>query len=161
MSPAQDKAWEKWMEAQYSGLYWQYAAASLGKIVTVLNVVSALTGASAVALLITDYPGLTKIIALLAAGLTLFVSYSGFQQRYEKAKIRTDLYSKMSLRYERLWNRINQGLDEESIGAELDILLELETFIPAVPDEEYNDRLRERAYKILVESKEVAPITAG
>jgi hypothetical protein len=161
MSPAQNKAWDKLMEAEYSALYWQYAAANLGRIVTALNVVSALTGASAVALLITDYPILTKIIALVAAGLTLFVSYSGFQQRYEKAKIRTDLYSKMSLRYERLWNRINLELDEKSISDELDILLELEAFIPAVPDEEYNDQLRERAYKILVESKEVAPRTAA
>jgi hypothetical protein len=71
------------MEAEHSALYWQYAAASLGRIVTVLNVVSALIGASAVALLITDYPILTKVIALIAAGLTLFVSYSGVQQRYE------------------------------------------------------------------------------
>jgi len=67
MSPAQEKAWDKWMEAEYSGLYWQYAAASLGRIVTLLNVVSALTGASAVALLIPDYPILIKIVALMAA----------------------------------------------------------------------------------------------
>jgi hypothetical protein len=43
MSLVQDKAWEKWMAAEYSGLYWQYAAAHLGKILTALNVVSALT----------------------------------------------------------------------------------------------------------------------
>jgi hypothetical protein len=153
MSSAQDKAWDKWMEAQYSGLYWQYMAARLGKIVTILNVILALTGASALSLIITDYPFLTKLVALVAAALTLFVSYSGFQAGYEKAKIRADFYSKLAARYEGLWNRINQALDEESICESLDCLLEQEAFVPAVPDEEYDDRLRERVYKILLESK--------
>jgi hypothetical protein len=43
MSLVQDRAWEKCMAAEYSGLYSQYAAAHLGKILTALNVVSALT----------------------------------------------------------------------------------------------------------------------
>jgi hypothetical protein len=161
MSPAQDTAWNKWMESQYSGLYWQYVAARLGKILTALNVVSAFTGASAVTLLITDIPALAKIVALAAAGVALFMSYSGFQQGYEKAKMRAEIYSKLSPQYEGLWNQINQGLEEESIIAELDVLLEKEALVPAVPDEEYDDRLRERVYKILVESKEIAAPTPG
>ena len=161
MTPAQDKAWDKWMETEYSGLYWQYAAARLGKIVTFLNVISALTGASAVTLLITDYPVLTKFVALTAAALTLFVSYSGIQARYEKAKIRAEIYSKLSPRYERLWNKINQGLDEESICAELDVLLEQEALVPAVPDQEYDDQLRERVYGILIKSKGLASGTTA
>ena len=156
MSLAQDSAWEKWMAAEYSGLYWQYAAARLGKILTALNVVSALTGASAVTLLITDIPALAKVVALAAAAVALFMSYSGFQQGYEKAKIRAEIYSKLSPRYEQLWNRINQGLDEESISAELEVLLEQESLVPPVPDEEYDDRLRERVYRVLIESKGLA-----
>lgn len=113
MTPVQSNAWDKWIEAEYSGLYWQYAAAHLGKIVTTLNVISALTGASALTLLITDYPALTKLVALAAALVTLLASYSGLQSAYEKAKIRADFYSKLSSKYERLWNRINQALDEE------------------------------------------------
>ncbi len=95
-----------------------------------------------------------------AASLTLFSSYSGYQQRFEKAKIRTEFYTKLSARYERFWNQINQGLDDQSISTELDILLELEAFVPA-PDEEYNDGLRKRVYKILIESKDVIAVTHG
>ena len=85
--------------------------------------------------------------------VTLFVSYSGFQAGYEKAKIRAEFFSKLALRYEKLWNRINQGLEEDEISADLDNLLAQEDLIPSVPDEEYDDRLRERVYGILVESK--------
>jgi hypothetical protein len=153
MSPAQERAWHDWMEAEYSELYWQYVAARFIRVVTVLNVISALTGASALALLITEYPTLTKIVAVSASALTLFVSYCGFQSGYEKAKIRAEFYSKLAPRYERLWNQINQGLEEASISAELDILLDQEVLVPAVSDEEFDDRLRERVYKILIESK--------
>jgi hypothetical protein len=151
--PAQAKAWNDWMEAEYSALYWRYVAARLGKIVVGLNVFSALTGASAVTLLITDFPVLTKIVALTASALTLFVSYCGYQSGYEKAKIRSEFYSKLSLRYERLWHQVNQQLEEAAIYAELDVLLEQESLAPADPDEEFDDRLRERAYRILMESK--------
>ena len=161
MTPAQDKAWDKWMEAEYSGLYWQYAAARLGKIVTAVNVISALTGASALTLLIADHPILTKVVALVASALTLFASYSGFQTEYEKAKIRADLYLKLSARYERLWNRINQGLDDESISAHLEVLLDQETLVPTAPDQRYDDRLRERVYKMLIDSKGLAGGTAA
>jgi hypothetical protein len=156
MTPTQDAAWDKWMEAEYSGLYWQYSAARLGKIVTAVNIISALTGASAVTLLIADYPVLTKVIALLASALTLFASYSGLQPDYEKAKIRADLYSKISAGYERLWNRVNQGLDDESISKDLEVLLDQETLVPTAPDQKYDDSLRERTYKMLVESKRMA-----
>lgn len=144
------------MEAEYSALYWQYRAAHLGKLVTALNVISALTGASALTLLIADLPVLTKIVALVASALTLFASYSGLQPEYEKAKIRADLYSKLSARYERLWNQINLGLDEESICAQLELLLEQEDLIPTAPDQKYDDKLRERTYRLLVESKGLA-----
>jgi hypothetical protein len=153
MSAAQDKAWEKWMAAEYSELYWQYLAARLGKFVTALNVLSGLAGASAFTLLITDYPILTKIVALLAASITLFASYSGTLPEFTKAKIRANLYSKLMARYERLWNRINQGLDEEAIYERLEILQEQEDMIPTAPDQKYDDKLRERIYKMLVESK--------
>lgn len=148
------------MEAEFSALYWQYYAARLHKIVTVLNVASALAGASALTLLITDFPALTKIVALIAAGLTLFASYSGLQSAFEKAKIRADFFSKLSSQYEKLWNRINQALDEESISAALDILLDQEALVPIVPDQEYDDRLRERVYNMLIDSKGLpTPIT--
>jgi hypothetical protein len=153
MSPAQDQAWENWIGTAYSGLYWQYAAARLGKIVVALNVISGLTGVSALALLLADHPLLTKLVALAASAVTLFVSYSGYQPGYEKAKIRAEFFSKLSLRYEQLWNRINQGLDESEISAQLDNLLAQEDLVPSVSDEEYDDQLRERVYGILVESK--------
>jgi hypothetical protein len=153
MSPAQERAWHDWMEAEYTKLYWQYVAAHFSRVVTALNVISALTGASALALLITEYPVVTKIVAVAASALTLCVSYCGFQSGYEKAKIRAEFYSKLVPRYERLWNQINQGLEEASISAELDILLDQEALVPGVSDEEFDDRLRERVYKILIESK--------
>jgi hypothetical protein len=84
--------------------------------------------------------------------LTLFVSYCGYQAGYEKAKIRAEFYSKLSLRYERLWNQVNQQLEEAAIFAELNVLLEQESLGPADPDEEFDDRLRERVYRILIQS---------
>jgi hypothetical protein len=153
MSPAQDRVWDKWMETQYSGLYWQYMASRLNGIATALNLISALTGASAVLVLVTDYPLLTKLVALIASALSILLSYSGVGSGLEKAKVRADFYSKLTPRYEQLWKRINQALDEESIAGELNRLLEAETLLPAATDEKYDDRLRERVYKILLESK--------
>ena len=80
MSPAQEQAWENWIGTAYSGLYWQYAAARLGKVIVFLNVISGVTGDSALALLLADHPLLTKLVALAAArghALCLLLRISG------------------------------------------------------------------------------------
>jgi hypothetical protein len=153
MSPAQTQAWDKWLEAEYSELYWRYKAASLSRIVTGLNVAAGLAGTSALFLIVADHPLATKLVALVAAAVALVTSYSPVGADLEKAKNLNRFYGGLASRYEQTWLRSQQGVYQDVTFEELEALVFQESLAPEPPSGEYDDRLRERVYQILVKSK--------
>jgi hydroxyethylthiazole kinase-like sugar kinase family protein len=154
MSPAQVQAWDKLLSAEYTALYWRYRAAKLWKVILAVNVVAGLAGTSALILLIADDPLATKVVALAAAVVALWSSYSSVGSDYAKATASAAFYSKLAQRSEKVWNHAQQiGTFEDEIVAELNALDEQEALAPESPGAEYDERLRDRVYRIVTQSK--------